>query len=340
MKEEAKELWLMIGTTVAVYGAIRFLLPLVVPFLFSYFFAKLLYPLIMKIKKKWRVPEIVIVTLVTGLVTVAAGTGIFFLLKAIINQISRFLKHLPIYEQQMMLYLENICTHCDRIFSIEKGSSLNMIVANMDRLIVNGREKLAAGISLETILQAGKILGIFWVLFMVVWGMIMIVKDMDELRIIYEESFLYRHASKVFKGLAEIGMAYGKAEFTIMTVVFFVCTAGFLLIGNSYAILLGLLVSVLDAFPVLGSGLILVPWAVISLLKGNWFAAAVLVTVCIICQIVREWLEAKILGSQIGIKPIFTIMAMYAGVQLFGVFGFILGPIALMIIKTVLQNQW
>ena len=340
MKQDVKELWYMIGTTVAVYGAIRYLLPLVVPFLFSYFFARLLYPIVANLKKKWHISGSISISLLTAAILSILGFGIFYLCRSVLSQIQKLARMLPVYELKIMKRIETICACCDKKFSMGDGTSLKFVQSKLDTVVSQARDGFHSNISWDTITEFGKVFGIFWAIFVVIWGMILIVKDMDELKIIYEESWAYRHGSKVFQGLGEIGMAYGKAELIIMTVVFLVCSVGFFLIGNSYAILLGLFVAVFDAFPVLGSGLVLIPWAIVELFRGNWFAGAVLVTLYVICQIIREWVEAKIIGNQIGIKPIFTIMSMYAGVKLFGVFGFILGPIALMIVKTVLQNQW
>lgn len=339
MKQDVKELWYMIGTTVAVYGAIRYLLPLVVPFLFSYFFARLLYPLVASLKKKWNISKAISIPLLMAAILSILGFGIFKLCKSVFFQVQKLARMMPVYELRIMKRIESICSCCDTTFSMSEGSALKFVQEKWDAIITQGKNHFS-NISWNTISEFGRIFGIFWCIFVVIWGMILIIKDMDELKIIYEESWVYQHGSKVFKGLGEIGMAYGKAQLIIMSVVFSVCSVGFILIGNSYAIILGLFVSVFDAFPVLGSGLILIPWAIFELFRGNWLGAAVLFTLYVICQVVREWVEAKIIGNQIGIKPIFTIMSMYAGVQLFGVFGFILGPIALMIVKTVLQNQW
>ncbi|MEG2511868.1 MAG: AI-2E family transporter [Acetivibrio sp.] len=339
MKQDVKDLWYMIGTTVAVYGAIRYLLPLVVPFLFSYFFAALFYPILYKAKKRWNLSGGMLLILLTGTVITAIGTGIFFLGRAAFFQFQRLVQMLPIYQQGIQNRMQNICAYWDQTFSMKEGTAFLYVTENIKYILSKGKQRITSGISLDTLMEVGKVFGAIWALFIVIWGMVLIIKDMEELKIIYEESWICRHGSKVFKELLEVGMAYGKAQLIIMSIVFSACSVGFLLIGNSYGILLGLFVSIFDAFPVLGSGLVLIPWALVEIFKGQWFSAAMLVTLYVICQVVHEWVEAKIIGSQIGIKPIFTIMAMYAGVKLFGIFGFILGPIALMVIKTVLQNQ-
>ena len=103
--------------------------------------------------------------------------------------------------------------------------------------------------------------------------------------------------------------------------------------------MLGIGVAVFDAFPVLGSGLILVPWAVVCLLKGAYVQVAVLLVMYLLCLLVREGLEPKLLGNRIGIPPLYTLMAVYVGVELFGLWGVILGPFGLVIIRAVANTE-
>ncbi len=339
-KRDVKDLWYMIGTTVAVYCGIRYLLPLVVPFLFSYFFAKLVYPMVAKLKKKWNIPKKCSLPVLFIGILGFLGVLFFAIGKKGMEQFQRLVANLPRYEQQFWQAMEKICSKCDDLFYVDGGTTYAYINKHVDGMIVRFQENAMGGFSTNALVEIGKIFTLMWVLFIIIWGSIMIVKDMEELRIIYEESILCRHGGFIFKGLGEVGMAYGKSQLIIISAVFAVCSAGFLLIGNSYGILLGLFVSLFDALPIFGSGLVLIPWCLVKLFQGNWLHAAILFTVFVICQVIREWVEAKIIGNQIGIKPIYTIMSMYAGVQLFGLFGFILGPIALMIVKTVLKSQF
>jgi len=73
------------------------------------------------------------------------------------------------------------------------------------------------------------------------------------------------------------------------------------------------------------------------LINGNIYGAAILFTTYLLCQIVREILEPKLIGNQIGIKPLFTLISMYIGVRLFSIAGFFLGPIGLIIIITIVR---
>jgi len=114
-----------------------------------------------------------------------------------------------------------------------------------------------------------------------------------------------------------------------------VCTLGLFLIKNAYAMLFGVAIGLFDAFPVLGSGLILVPWSILCFIRGKAFAGAVLLTLFGVCQFLREYLEPKLLGGKMGIRPVQSLMAIYIGYELFGVLGLFLGPFGLVLIKSI-----
>jgi predicted PurR-regulated permease PerM len=81
--------------------------------------------------------------------------------------------------------------------------------------------------------------------------------------------------------------------------------------------------------------MILVPWAVVSFIRGEAVSGAVLLTLFGICQFMREYLEPKLLGGKMGIKPVQSLMAVYIGYELFGVPGLFLGPFGLVLIKSM-----
>ena len=75
--------------------------------------------------------------------------------------------------------------------------------------------------------------------------------------------------------------------------------------------------------------------AIICFIKGNMFSGAVLLTLYGICQFFREYLEPKLLGGKMGIRPVHSLMAVYIGYELFGISGIFLGPMGLVLIKSL-----
>lgn len=82
----------------------------------------------------------------------------------------------------------------------------------------------------------------------------------------------------------------------------------------------------------------MLPWAILSACNGNLELGVSILILWIIMSIVRQLLEPRIVGNNIGIHPIFTLIAMYTGFKLIGVMGLFLGPIALIILKNIFSN--
>lgn len=104
---------------------------------------------------------------------------------------------------------------------------------------------------------------------------------------------------------------------------------GFTLIGLEKSFLIALSIAIFDILPVLGTGGIMIPWAIISAVLGDYPMAIKLFAVYLVVTVVRNIIEPKIVGSQIGLHPVVTLVSMFAGVQLFGVVGLFGFPIGL-----------
>lgn len=128
-----------------------------------------------------------------------------------------------------------------------------------------------------------------------------------------------------------------KAQGKLMLVTFLVLTAGFLLLGVEYPLLFGVAIALVDALPVLGSGLFLIPWSMVQFLAGNTFLGVGLLCVYAAAALLRTALEPRLLGKQMGLDPLLTLLCLYAGFRFFGVPGMILFPMALMFGKQVLH---
>lgn len=134
---------------------------------------------------------------------------------------------------------------------------------------------------------------------------------------------------KYLPALARIRAALGgwlRAQVKLGGISFVILTVGFLLLGIPYAPVWALLVALVDALPMLGTGLVLLPWALVSLLQGNAFQAAVLLGIYAAAALTRSALEPRLLGKQLGLDPLVTLIALYVGFQLWGLPGMIIAP--------------
>ena len=136
---------------------------------------------------------------------------------------------------------------------------------------------------------------------------------------------------------------YLKAEVTLILISFIVSLIGlyifkFLGLNVKYPLLAALGIGFVDALPILGSGSAMIPWAVISAVNGDITLAISIIALWIIMCVVRQFAEPRVVGTHIGIHPIFTLIAMYTGFKLIGVLGMFIGPIVLIILKNIFST--
>ena len=124
---------------------------------------------------------------------------------------------------------------------------------------------------------------------------------------------------------------YIKSQLILSTGVFLILAVGFLLMRQPYGLLLALGLAVLDFIPIIGAGTVMVPWAVVDMVLGQYSEAAALMTVWGVIVLFRRFAEPKVLGDQTGLSPILSLVGIYVGMQAGGVLGMVVGPLLLLV---------
>jgi sporulation integral membrane protein YtvI len=128
--------------------------------------------------------------------------------------------------------------------------------------------------------------------------------------------------------------AYIKAQFKIMLIMLVILFVGFELLDVRYSFFLAILVAFLDFLPFLGTGTILWPWILMDVVGGRYFHAVCLGIIYLVCQLVHQLLQPKLVGDGIGISPFATLVFMFIGYRVKGVLGMILGiPIGMAVLS-------
>lgn len=118
-----------------------------------------------------------------------------------------------------------------------------------------------------------------------------------------------------------------KAQVKLMAVTWAVVSLGFLMLRIPYGILWAGIVALVDAFPVLGSGTVLVPWSIICFLQGDSGRGIGLLGIYGAAALIRSALEPKLVGKHLGLDPLVTLFALYAGYKVWGLLGMLLAPL-------------
>ncbi|MGB4438693.1 MAG: sporulation integral membrane protein YtvI [Sedimentibacter sp.] len=124
-----------------------------------------------------------------------------------------------------------------------------------------------------------------------------------------------------------------KSYILILFITFVELLIGLTILDVTYALPIAAIVAILDIMPIVGTGGIIIPWAIVELILDNYRLGGGLLILYVTVTVVRNIVEPRIVGHQIGLHPIITITAMYAGLRLFGFVGFIIAPVIAILVK-------
>ncbi len=128
---------------------------------------------------------------------------------------------------------------------------------------------------------------------------------------------------------------YGRSYGIIMCITFCELLVGFLILRQDNAVLLAAIIALFDIFPIIGAGFFLIPWAVVNLLSGSIAKGLGLIAMYIVITVLRQFIEPRVVGHQVGLHPLVTLMAMLVGTKLFGGIGLLGLPLACAIMKSL-----
>jgi sporulation integral membrane protein YtvI len=132
-------------------------------------------------------------------------------------------------------------------------------------------------------------------------------------------------------------VGFVRAQLILITITTIIAISGLMIIGSDYALVAGLTAGLLDLIPVIGPGMLFSPLIIYHFIIGNISFALSLILLYIIMTTVRQVSEAKIVGESIGVHPLAILVAIYLGVQLFGLSGVFIGPAVVVVLKSLFK---
>ncbi len=148
---------------------------------------------------------------------------------------------------------------------------------------------------------------------------------------------LMRRSRLIRASLIRALLGQMRSQLTVSLVVMFFLMVTLGVAGVRYGGIIGVLIGLADAMPVVGAGLFLIPWGIASLLAGQTGMGVTLLCLYVGAVLIRQILEPRLVGRQLGLYPLATMAAMYVGYRLLGFLGLLGGPILLQLSKAVLE---
>lgn len=322
---------------VGVWFFFRCLFSLTAPFILAFLMITLCYPLLERMQKKIPVRK--------KYLAVVIILPIILLMMSILWAVSvlcwRQLEELPAFCTQVgelvQGFFHRCCCRLDGKFGWN-GLQIEQFVAERVTLVMENVQVQVMPQLLSSSYSCCK--GLFAALgFLAITCIAAILLETEYADIVngLKKSEELRPVWAVIEGVLSYIITFLKAQGVLLLIISVLCSVTLSVAGVSGGIFFGVLAGILDVLPFIGTGIVLVPLSLWQLLNGQYVRMAVCLILYAACIVTRELLEPKLIGRRIGIAPIFMLLALYAGVRLFGVGGIVKGPLALIVITEILK---
>ena len=303
------------------------------PFVAGWIISMIAHPVIEYLEKKVKLPKkfgsaILIAVVITAIIAV-----LYFAVRGIALQVIGFVQDMPDIRQEIMrqgIIFQKKIEHFLSILPLSFGKQFEQWSGSIGELL----KKAATSAGDYGVAHAGGVakgvtsglLGLVVMLF----SAYMFSLEREKIIAWYEKCIpgFVKHKIDVFmKNSVGVLVSYCFAQLKIMVVIIAILWIGFFVAGIGHSFIYAVLVGIVDIFPILGTGTVIIPWAIFKMITGDIKTAILLLIVYAICLVLKQVLQPKMMGDSMGISALTTIFLIYVGLKFGGLGGMLLALI-------------
>ena len=303
------------------------------PFVAGWIISMMAHPVIEYLEKKVKLPKkfgsaILIAAVITGIIVV-----LYFAVRGIALQVIGFIQDAPDIRHEIMRQGMIFQKKIEQFLSIlppSFGKQFDQWSGSIGDLF----KKAASSAGDYGVAHAGGVakgvtsglVGLVVMLF----AAYMFSLEREKLIAWYEKCIpgFVKHKINVFmKNSVGVLVSYCLAQLKIMIVIIAILWIGFFIAGIGHSFIYSVLVGIVDIFPILGTGTVIIPWAIFKLITGDIKTAVILLIIYAICLVLKQVLQPKMMGDSMGISALTTIFLIYVGLKFGGLGGMLLALI-------------
>lgn len=319
--------FITVATLIILYLSFKFIVPVFFPFLISAGIALLMHPLFHKYSKRLHISPTILSIGFTILFFSLTAAIIFFLGRALLNELKSLTENIAYYENSVNCCISSLCSSIGNLTGINAADIESSVFSCFQKFIDNFQNNISSNIFSQSFSYMKILISLITLCFITFISFVLWVKDYDTIQSAVRESSCYAFLHKIYVDTKQLLGTYLKAQLIILLVICTICVIGLFILKNPYALLLGIGIGLMDAMPFLGTGCVFIPCSIFHLFQADFFYAAVYLTLYLITALSREILEPRLIGNKFGIPSILILIAIYTGIELFGLAGVLLGPL-------------
>lgn len=335
----------VLSLCLVLYLAVRFLLPVLMPFLLAGLLALAAEPLVSVLQNRLRLRRGIASGIGVVIALILAALTVLTLCALLLRQLSRISGALPDLEDTALSGMRSLEGFLLDMAANTPDAVNPILVSGVRGFFSDGTKFLDRIVSWVLSIASGVLTRIpdsalgfgTWIL-----ASFMISAKLPRIRA-WLKSKLPQSWTEgylpAFRRLKTNLSGWLVAQCKLTGLTFLVLTAGFLLLRISYGPVWAALICLVDALPVLGTGTVLIPWSLVCFLQGDHIRALGILGTYAAAALLRSILEPKLIGKQLGLDPLVTLIAMYAGFKLWGLFGMIFSPLLAVTVTQLASTQ-
>lgn len=319
---------------------LKYIIYSIMPFLLGFLIAFSLRPMIRTTNRFLPLPAKVITCLYLLVFYGTIGSAVIILCIQGYHFLKDFLMNFPnFYQMQIepalysfILRMEHALAHLDP----KLMSQLQQMLLQANKSIETFALTLSSSIISHISTMAASLPNLLLSFFMTILSSIFFAMDFPLISRFIMRQFPSDQRAKIYvirEIVTDTILQYLKAYGKLMCLTFFELSLGLLYLRVDGAIIIAFIIAFFDIFPILGTGTIIFPWVVISFLNHQTKFAVGLLILHLIINLIRQVLEPRIVGKQMGLHPLLMLACMFFGVKLFGILGIFMAPILIQIFQ-------
>ena len=324
---------------VATYALITYGLPLVMPFVVALIVAELMDPIVIRISGKRKISRSLAVGLVLLLFVGLFSTVITVAIARLVEEIRLVVVELPnLFPIAMQLGTE-FAEQFGRFNESLPGSIQDMLAKNLEAVQASVGDWLKNLTSVLGVVSS--VPSLITNLLIAFVATFFISRDRGEIGDFLLSLFPQEWRDQIRRVKNDVWtstIGWAKAQFMLILLTMIQTIIGLELIGAEYSVTMGVVVGLADVMPVLGPAAVYVPWIGYCFLFGDKVFGLKLLVLYAVVAAVRQVLEVKVVGDQIGLHPLAILLSLYLGFHFLGALGFVLGPLLAILLKSMIKS--
>ena len=344
--EKMKQFLIKFATFAIIFGGIvclvRFALPALVPFLIALVVALLIKPLVNFLHRKAHISKKISSVLLVLLFYGTIGVLVVLAVLRLIDYGQTLIGYLPdFFKNNLVPLLTSAAEGLDDIIGrfidhpdFSMTQHVKELVSSVGSALSSFSATILGAAGNVVISVPGAVINVF----ITIVSTVFLAMDFDGIRHFFARQLSDAHRATVRSILSHLSFVIRKYILSyalIMLITFFELWIGLAVLRIPSAPLIAALIAVFDLLPVVGSGTVLCPWAVVSLFAGETATGAGLLVLWAVISVIRYIIEPKIVGNQVGMHPLLTLFSMLLGNFIFGGIGILLLPVSLALIQNL-----